>query len=212
MSWKRIGTVLAWVVGLSAFYAVLLGSQTLDAVDKEFPSRDTVCAAPSELSLRYELRAAELDDDIVDALRCVPAAHQELANRFGAKLVIVDDALEKVFPQIEVDPVSELAGVYDPDTRTLYVNQRKRYPGKTTLHELGHLLDHALGDPSEREPYISIHSAARERGDLALRLAASPREHFAESFARYYFSDRTRRRLQEQDARTWEYFRDLKAR
>ena len=212
MRWKRIGTVLAWVVGLSAFYAVLLGTQTLDAIDKEFPNRGGICTEPSELVIRYELRAAEIDDDIADALRCVPASHQELANRFGAKLVIDDEPLEKAFPQIEVDPVSELAGVYDPKTRTLYVNQRKRYPGKTTLHELGHLVDHALGDPSEREPYTSIHAAARARGDLALRLAASPREHFAESFARYYFSDRTRRRLQEQDARTWEYFRDLKAR
>jgi hypothetical protein len=204
--WRIWALRLGWLAGLFAFYALLLGEQTLDAIDEELPRRDRVCVGTGEAAIDHH---GELDGRIAEALGCLPPGYLGQARELGARLVLSEESLAQSFPGIELDPVSELGGVYDPETRTLYVDRTKRTADKTALHELGHFLDHALGYASEAEPFAGIHAAAVERGELGRHLASSPRELFAESFARYHFSDRARAKLFDKDPRAAAYFRAL---
>src|SRR5688572_18895133 len=96
----RIARAAAWSTGLAGFYWVLLGSLTLDSLDKELPRRAEICPAPREdLVLPVELRDLEAADaDIRVALSCLPPAHLLRARDFGARLVVTETELTAIFP------------------------------------------------------------------------------------------------------------------
>ena len=80
----------------------------------------------------------------------------------------------------------------------MYVNQDKDEAGRTALHEFGHLFDHVLGRRSSSGEFLNAFSAAKDAGRLGAHYASSPQEFFADGYARYYFSDRSRRRLRDE--------------
>jgi hypothetical protein len=209
----RVGRAAAWSAGLAGFYWILLGSLTLDSLDKEFPRREESCPAPREdLVLPIELRdLAAADPDIRVALSCLPPAHLLRARDFGARFVVTKTELTEIFPGLADNEGLGVGGVYDRENRTLYVKQDGG-ADRTALHEFGHLFDHVLGDRSSSSEFLSAFSAAKNAGTLGAHYASAPQEFFAESYARYYFSDRSRRRLRDDYPDAGRFFDALDAR
>ena len=200
----------AWTLGLLGFYALLLGTQTLDALDLDYPIRDDVRggADPSrsvDVTVRPE---AEPVDEVTDALSVLPPGYVDLVRQRRARIELTSlEELKKV--GLEPDtPISVIAGLFSPKDVLLLVAHDAEHPGLTALHEMGHFVDHALDDCSFSEAFDVLWQKADD-GRIPHYYLRSTRELFAYYFSSYYFSDRRRARLAEDHPEAVAFFAEM---
>lgn len=200
----------AWTVGLLGLYGLLLGTQTLDALDLDFPVRDDVRAsADPGLTIEVAVRPeAEPVEEVTDALSVLPPSYVELVRERRARVELTNlEELKKV--GLEPDtPISVIAGIFSPRDVLLLIAHDAAHPGLTALHEMGHFVDHALGDCSFSEGFDALWQKADD-GRIPRYYLGSTRELFAYYFSSYYFSDRRRERLAEDHPEAASFFAEL---
>ncbi|MEZ4440774.1 MAG: hypothetical protein R3B72_16865 [Polyangiaceae bacterium] len=202
---------VAWTGGLVALYAVLLGSRTLDAVDSEFPRRVEVAALadPAE-RLAVELGPGGEDVPAVgEALASLPGPLVARAKREGLRVRITDLATLKQ-SGAEAAPMSVVAGLFVPRSLEILIAHDTEHPGLTALHEFGHYLDHTLGNCSASPRFQALWDRADDGTTRRYYLAAAP-ELFAHYVTEYYFSDRRRDRLVEEQPEAAALLRAIEA-
>ncbi len=208
----RRRTVARWLtLGLVVLVAVTLGPPLLDALDAQYPWRSTVAlrAAPPEQRIELSGEApSSARARIETALAVLPRGFVRVAEAHRATIVpLTTQELNRRYPSH--DELSQHAGLYDPDERVLYVAFDSDRAGRTALHEYGHLIDDALDHPSSSSAFGEIAAEARAQPRFRRYYVSQPAETFAELFARYYYSDRTRNRLRRDHPRGFAYFEAL---
>jgi len=200
----------AWTLGLLGFYAVLLGPQTLDAIDLDFPRRDDVRAlADPGHTLTATLGPEGVPvTDVDDALSVLPKGLVDLAERRGAQIQITSVERLKTVGLEPDTPISVIAGVFSPKDELLLIAHDAEHPGLTALHEMGHFVDHALGDCSSSKRFDELWQRADD-GRTPRYYLKSTRELFAYYFSSYYFSDRRRARLAEEHPGADTFFEEM---
>lgn len=200
----------AWTVGLLGLYGLLLGTQTLDAFDLDFPRRDEVrAAADATASVEVAVRPeAEPVEEVTDALSVLPAGYVALLRERRARIELTSiDELKKV--GLEPDtPISVIAGLFVPGDVLVLIAHDAAHPGLTALHEVGHFVDHALGDCSFSKRFDALWQKADD-GRIPRYYLGSTRELFAYYFSSYYFSDRRRARLAEDHPEAASFFEEM---
>lgn len=187
---RVIGLVLASISTIG--FLVGFWSPLMDGVDRRLPRRERVLelADPSQ-TMPVEVDPSARDSsDVREALQALPGPMVTFLRGFGGRVVIVKRAA-----LINFDTEGELrdvVGVYVPAQRTAYVAFDAGGPGETALHEVGHMLDHALGELATQPAFTRIYESARLDTKVTARFRDLPKEFFAEFFATYYFSDRAR--------------------
>ena len=147
-------------------------------------------------------------DEVTDALSVLPSGYVDLVRERGARIEITTiDELKKV--GLEPDtPLSVIAGVFVPSDVLMLVAHDAEHPGLTALHEMGHFVDHALGDCSFSEGFDALWRKADD-GRIPRYFLGSTRELFAYYFSSYYFSDRRRTRLAEDHPEAASFFTEM---
>ena len=168
-----------------------------DALDASFPGRQVVSRhARGESTWDIAVAPEALDNaDVRSALGVLSPAYAELVRDFGGQLVITRvDALSQVRTSSQRE-LTYTAGVYFAKGRVAYIAHDSGDPGWTALHELAHMLDHALGELSGRVDFVDVYEQLRTDERLNPYARTNSQECFAELFTRYYFSDRRRGHL-----------------
>jgi len=211
---RRRAATLWLTAGLGVLVLFGLGPSILDGVDAEHPWRSEVARHAAPTDLRPELTGnapPAAASRIEDALAVLPAGLVRLGRERDAAVEMLTAAeLNRRYPSHS--ELSENAGIYDPEKHVAYVATDGSHNGHTALHEYGHLVDDALGRPSSGSAFAPIYDEAVAQKRLRRYYVSSPAETFAELFARYYYSDRTRARLRREHPLAYEYFADLEAR
>lgn len=186
------------------------------------------CRAPmiegysrSEIKPDVDNRSAWSIEDKLYELERVPDKIQSIGNRFG-NIVISDGQITKnteleylIGKRNEEDrPYNLMRGLYKIDTNTVFLRNVPSHI--VTLHEYGHLINHALGTLSDSDEFMEIYNKRRNVGWFFNKLTdhemLNSREFFATKFSEYYYSDLTREMLSERFPEVVEYFKNLENR
>ncbi|MBW2991670.1 hypothetical protein KY345_00450 [Candidatus Woesearchaeota archaeon] len=172
---------------------------------------------------------------ILNKLENVPDAFQKKGNEYGGVVVIFDGritedkcsaylGLEQHKEQIKKAGFENTIGTYFPFTGEVFVKQKSRPKGiSAVLHEYGHMIDYALVGgwmdfSSNEKEFRRIFDISKKYRDFFFfkrmdnHESSDPREFFAESFARYYFSDKSRKKLRKEFPEAYQYLCDLEKR
>lgn len=191
-------------------FVYALAGPVLDGLDRRYPDRERV-AALSDPAVQLEVNLAEEDVDSAaarSALQVLPAPLVRLLREFGGRVVFTDlAALEAMHP--DDTNITHTAGLYVREQRIAYIAHDTGEPGLTALHEIGHMIDHALFDLSSSEAFLRIYEDARQNESLGAGWRDDTREFFADFFARYYFSDARRNWLASRFPEARQYFANL---
>ncbi len=187
---------MAIAVACCGAFIVGVWGPLADGLDRHFPSRAVVGKHSSPGNWKIELEGASDDNPAVrEALLGVPTAFAESIARFGGRIVFTHSDRLAGIRNLDQHDLARAAGVYHPASRAAYISTDGEAAGHTGLHEVGHMLDHALGDLSTRAPFLALYEHITAYGLLSPYARKNPRECFADIFERYYFSDRRRARL-----------------
>jgi hypothetical protein len=183
-----------------------------DGFDRKFPSRDGVSKlADASLAVEVSVDSGASDSEAVrSALRVLPASLVRTVRDFGGRVVIVKRGTLASIAVPGMQELHQVVGLYVPKTRVAYVASDSEAPGETALHEIGHLLDHALGSLTSKT-FLPVYQAARKDKRIAAKYRDDPKEFFAEFFATYYFSDRSREWLSRRATDASRYLAELEA-
>lgn len=184
----------------------------------------------------YRVEAADGDrqsvENIVNRLEHVPDPFQKIVNDHRATVVIFDgDALDHVSSFEATEDLRNVSGVYVPSVKGIFINHHGHRPDDISvcleLHEYGHAIDHALAAlpdtpyTNEAGYYVSgsdefkqIHEEATRKTSWFTMFVMTDheedrREFFAESFARFYYSDRSRASMKRRLPECHEFFRKM---
>ena len=206
---RSLGMVIA-VLCCGAFI-VGIWEPLADGLDRRFPSRAVVGKWGSKAaSWRIELdQGGDESAAVRAALRSVPEALAERVRDFGGRIIFTRSERLEHIRNLDEHDLLRAAGVYLPASRTAYISTDSEAAGQTGLHEVGHMLDHALGDLSSKRPFLKIYELVTANRLLSVYARSNPRECFADIFQRYYFSDRRRDNLAAQLPEAIEYMRAL---
>lgn len=184
---------------------------------------------------RYELRVKKRKErkieEIINNLEHVPDKIQQICNDYGGKVIIFDGRiteLEHMKHYKGQKPKGwELSWEHAPGT---YYNKFKEvmikqsydeYGTNLELHEYGHMVDYALGKLMEEgrlsdiKEFIEIHEKYSNQKFLGIFNTMKPyeknfrNEFFAESFAKYYYSKKTRKKLKKEYPEVYKFFKSL---
>lgn len=190
-----------------------------DALDEAFPTRRWVAEHAGEGGLgAWPLSDPSAQDgqvsdaEIAAALAVLSPAYPRLVKAFGGQLQLTTLAVLSAVQTSVPRELSHVVGVYIPSARRVLLARDGGNRGWTALHEVAHMLDHALGDLSARPAFADVYSHLRGDERLDNYARSHPRECFAELFARYYFSDRRRRHVAERFPAALKYMQELEAR
>lgn len=204
-----VGILLAAL--LSAAFLAGFWRPLADGFDRIYPTRSDVArlADPGvQLDVSVHPEASD-DDEIRSALGVLPGTYVRRARDAGGRFVIVQhQALSGIAVAGKQTELHEVVGLYVPSERVAYVAGNTDAVGETALHEFGHMLDHLLGEPSSKG-FTPVYESARRDRKIAAKFRDSPSEFFAEFFAAYYFSDRSRAWLERRFPEAHAYFARL---
>lgn len=193
----------AFVVGISEPLA--------DSLDRMVPTRELVAKHGSSAEhWSIEVDGSGNDSAAVrEALLSVPKAFTRRIAEFDGRIIFIHSGALADIRNLDEHDLLRAAGVYHPASRTAYVSTDGEGAGGTGLHEIGHMLDHALGDLSSQPEFLEIYELVLGNGLLQPYARSNPRECFADIFERYYFSDRRRQGLASQLPEGLEYMKNL---
>lgn len=167
---------------------------------------------------------------IIKTLEKVPDPLQRMVSDYGATVVLFGgEVLDHIDSYEGTEDLRGVRGVLIPSTKEVFIH----YTGHSAednsvsleLHEYGHAVDMALaelpGTPytspgffvSRSKEFSEIHKSSMRNPWFSLfvmaRYERTNREFFAESFARFYYSDRTRESMKQLTPECYEFFRKM---
>jgi len=200
---------MAGIIVCLGLFVGALWSPVLDGIDAEFPSRAELLQGRQPTDWTLHLADGGRDStDVRDALGVLGPGYRDLALRSDARILLTSrDALAQAAG--DTNELMYTAGIYVPDKKQAYIAYDAENPGRTALHELGHMVDHLLDYPSQSAEFERIYTKLRGDDRLAGYPRTRPRELFAELFAMYHFSDRQRDHVVDRFPEAARYFAEL---
>ncbi|MEK6887756.1 MAG: hypothetical protein AABX14_02305 [Candidatus Aenigmatarchaeota archaeon] len=135
---------------------------------------------------------------MVSYLYNVPEKVRQKVNRFGGEIVFLEKISSAKLPRDDTLLLLAAGAIYNPDMKKSFVIKNDENCGikyrmaVPQLHEYGHMVDHAFGYPSEKNPFVDIKNSSSEM--------------FAEDFAKFYCGEETRNGLKETNIASFRYF------
>ena len=207
---RRSAWGLAVAVICLSIFVIGLWEPLWDGIDSHFPTRHEVRngAQPTTWDVRSTVGPGQ-SRAVREALGVLPPAYQRLVQQHEGKLLVTNRAALARLSPLASNHLTYTAGLYVPATKQVYVAYDSSNSGRTALHEMGHLVDHALSYPSRKPQFQAIFAAVEADNRLGSYPRSHPQELFAELFAKYYFSDRQRAHVTAWFPQAASYFRVL---
>ena len=217
------GTLFVFISVVAASACSTVGPKPVSSVSQY--CTQSVTANHRDSTWDRDPRNAE---NIVRTLENVPDAFQTLINDFGAVVVVFDGSAWDHVPSYEAGENPEsVSGLFVSSTKEILINHNGHQPTDTSvsleLHEFGHAIDRMLADMSntpygnnhgywvsDSPDFRNIHRAAMANPRFRLFMMQpheeSPQEFFAECFARFYHSDKSRESMKARLPECYRFF------
>ncbi len=216
--------------------ALVLGLVSTGCATKYYPDlsqRKIVRQYSSEEVIpNYKLNVREKDqksiDNILDILENVPDTYQKAVNDYGGTVEIFDGKItdnesmrhlkgKKIRGSEHISNWDNHQASHVPYEKKILIKQNYSHFSpciNLELHEYGHITDSALGNISYKGEFKKIFEDYNRNGIIEFSIGSkyqrdNIREFFAESFAKYYFSDKSRENLEKNYKEIYGYFNNL---
>lgn len=188
-----------------------------------------------EITPNYEVKAKLCDQEttkkMLSELEKVPNPFQKILNDYGVRIVLFDGDIRDHLPPFEItDDLEGRKGVFSPTTKKILVSHEGQRINDQSLgrelHEYGHAIDLAIADlpetpytnrtgyrVSDLREFKNIHQIAMKRVWFKLFCMVddekSSEEFFAECFARYYHSAKSRELMKKLIPECYNFFKKM---